>query len=163
MSTAHRLRKHADYQHAYARSRKQFTKQMAYFAAPRPADRRSDTPGPRVGLTVPKALGKAHDRNRIKRRLRAVVAANLPLLTAPVDVILHPRRSVLTAEFAVLEREIAMIFRGIQSGVDRAAKKGSDGVATADGGRASGRPVPAGGSHAASARDRQRTPPAAVE
>ncbi len=125
MPTAHRLRKHADYQHAYARSRKQHTKQMAYFAAPRPADRRSDTPGPRVGLTVPKALGKAHDRNRIKRRLRAVVAANLPLLTAPVDVILHPRRSVLTLEFALLQREVATIFQTIQSNADRAARKGN--------------------------------------
>ena len=101
---------------------------MAYFAAPRPADRRSETPGPRVGLTVPKALGKAHDRNRIKRRLRAVVAANLPLLTAPVDVILHPRRSVLTMEFALLQREVATIFRTIQANADRAAKKGSNGM-----------------------------------
>ena len=123
MSTAHRLRKHADYQRAYARSRKQYTKQMAYFFAPRPADRRSDTAGPRVGLTVPKALGKAHDRNRIKRRLRAVVAANLPLLRGPVDVILHPRRSVLTLEFALLDREIATIFRTIQTSLDRAAKR----------------------------------------
>ncbi len=122
MPTQHRLRKHADYQHAYSRSRKQFTKQIAYFFAPRPADRRSDTPGPRIGLTVPKALGKAHDRNRIKRRLRAVVAANLPLLTAPVDVILHPRRSVLTLEFAQLNREIAAIFRTVQAALDRVAK-----------------------------------------
>ena len=122
MPLPHRLRKHADYQHAYARSRKQFTRQMAYFFAPRPADRRSDTSGPRIGLTVPKALGKAHDRNRIKRRLRAVVAANLPLLTGPVDVILHPRRSVLTLEFAHLNREIATIFRAVQTALDRGAK-----------------------------------------
>ena len=122
MPLPHRLRKHADYQHAYARSRKHFTKQMAYFFAPRPADRRSETPGPRIGLTVPKALGKAHDRNRIKRRLRAVVTANLSLLTAPVDVILHPRRSVLTLEFAHLNREIATIFRPVQAMLDRGAK-----------------------------------------
>lgn len=121
MPTPHRLRKHADYQHAYARSRKQYTKQMAYFFAPRPADRRSDTLGPRIGLTVPKALGKAHDRNRIKRRLRAVVVANLPLLSAPVDIILHPRRSVLTLEFAHLNREIAGIFRIVQKAADKLA------------------------------------------
>lgn len=128
MATAHRLRKHADYQHAYGRSRKQYTKQMTYFVAPRPADRRSETAGPRVGLTVPKALGKAHDRNRIKRRLRAAVVANLSLLTAPTDVILHPRRSVLLMEFAALQREIAMIFRGIQANADRASKKGTAAV-----------------------------------
>ena len=60
-----RLRKHADYQRVYTSSRKQFTKQMSFFYSLRPADRRSDTDGARVGLTVGKVLGKAVDRNRI--------------------------------------------------------------------------------------------------
>lgn len=119
MSLSHRLRKHADYQHAYAASRKQFTRDVAYFFAPRPPERRSETPGPRIGLTVPKALGKAHDRNRIKRRMRAAVVANLSLLSGPMDVILHPRRSVLTLEYAALSREVATIFRAVQSGIRR--------------------------------------------
>ena len=131
MPMPHRLRKHADYQHAYARSRKQFTKQMTYFYALRPAERRSETAGPRVGLTVPKALGKAHDRNRIKRRLRAAVVANLSLLTAAVDVIVHPRRSVLTMESSVLHREIAGIFRTVQTAAERATRGGSNGNAVA--------------------------------
>ena len=118
-STTHRLRKHADYQLVYKAGRKQFGKQLAYFHALRPADRRSDTPGPRVGLTVPKALGKAVDRNRIKRRLREAVRAALPLLTSPVDVILHPRRSVIDLDFAQLKREVTTIFRSVQTACDR--------------------------------------------
>jgi ribonuclease P protein component len=121
--TPHRLRKHADYQLVYKAGRKQFSKQIAYFHAIRPADRRSDTPGPRIGLTVPKALGKAVDRNRIKRRLREAVRANLPLLASPVDVILHPRRSVITLDFLQLKREVAQIFRSVQAACDRAAGK----------------------------------------
>ncbi len=117
--TPHRLRKHADYQLVYKAGRKQFGKQIAYFYALRPADRRSETPGARIGLTVPKALGKAVDRNRIKRRMREAVRHNLPLLTAAVDVILHPRRSVIDAEFATLEREVAVIFRAVQANCDR--------------------------------------------
>ena len=115
--TQHRLRKHADYQRAYkAAGRKQWGKLMAYFAALRAAETRSETPGPRVGLTVPKALGKAVDRNRIKRRLREAVRANLPLLgERPVDVILHPKRTVLEAEFAQITREVAVIFRAVES------------------------------------------------
>jgi len=120
-STAHRLCKHADYQLVYRAGRKQFGKQLAYFHAARPADRRSATPGPRIGLTVPKALGKAVDRNRIKRRLREAVRAALPLLTAPVDVILHPRRTVIDLDFAQLKREVATIFRGVQAAYDRGA------------------------------------------
>ncbi len=116
-----RLCKHADYQLVYKASRKQFGKQLAYFHALRPADRRSDTPGPRIGLTVPKALGKAVDRNRIKRRLREAVRAALPLLTSPVDVVLHPRRSVIDLDFAQLKREVSTIFRSVQAACDRNA------------------------------------------
>jgi ribonuclease P protein component len=123
--TTHRLCKHADYQLVYKAGRKQFAKQIAYFHALRAADRRSNTAGPRVGLTVPKALGKAVDRNRIKRRMREAVRRALPLLTAPVDVVLHPRRSAIDAEFATLVREVSGIFRAVQAACERAAAKGS--------------------------------------
>ncbi len=125
-----RLCKHADYQLVYKAGRKQFGKQLAYFHAPRPADRRSATTGPRIGLTVPKALGKAVDRNRIKRRLREAVRAALPLLTSPVDVILHPRRSVIDLDFLQLKREVATIFRSIQAASERAATSGSNSAAS---------------------------------
>jgi ribonuclease P protein component len=120
-ATQHRLRKHADYQLVYKAGRKQFAKQIAYFYALRPTERRSDTPGPRIGLTVPKALGKAVDRNRIKRRMREAIRANLALITAPVDVILHPRRSVIDLDFLQLKREVAQILRSVQAACDRAA------------------------------------------
>jgi ribonuclease P protein component len=122
--TTHRLRKHDDYQLVYKAGRKQFAKQLAYFHALRPAHRRSDTLGPRIGLTVPKALGKAVDRNRIKRRLREAVRVALPLLTSPVDVILHPRRSVIDLDFAQLKREVATIFRSVQAACDRNSSPG---------------------------------------
>ena len=122
-----RLRKHADYQRVYASSRKQFSKQMSFFYSLRPAEgpdgkaRRSETTGPRVGLTVGKVMGKAVDRNRIKRRMRECIRRNARLITAPVDVILHPRRVVIELEFAKLEREVAQVFRGIQAAIDKGA------------------------------------------
>ncbi|MDR3745298.1 MAG: ribonuclease P protein component [Acidobacteriaceae bacterium] len=116
-----RLRKHADYQRVYNASRKQFSKQMSYFFALRPplgADgtllRHAAPDSPRVGLTVGKVMGKAVDRNRIKRRMREAIRHQLPLLEAPVDVILHPRRSVIDLDFPTLERELATVFRTIQ-------------------------------------------------
>ena len=118
MTLPHRLRKHADYQHAYAQSAKQNSRQLTFFFSIRPDDRRSATTGARIGLTVPKAIGKAHERNRIKRRLRVLVRAHLYLLHSPIDVILHPRRTTMTCPAAALDREIADIFTRIQTAVD---------------------------------------------
>lgn len=116
-SVNHRLRKHADYQRVYKAGRKQFGRQMAYFFTLRDeaAAAHCQTEGPRIGLTVPKALGNAVARNRIKRRLREAVRQALPRLSAPVDVVLHPKRSVLEAEFAAITREVETIFRSIEA------------------------------------------------
>ncbi len=57
-----------------------------------------------MGLTAGRVLGKAVERNRIKRRMREAVRLNLALLTRDVDVVLHPRRTVLTADFTAIAR-----------------------------------------------------------
>ena len=46
--------------------------------------------------------------------MREAVRKNLPVLRVPVDVILHPRRSVIDLDFPVLEHEVAQVFRQIQ-------------------------------------------------
>ena len=102
-----RLRKHADYQRAYAASRKRQSASMSWFLAPQTIK----AAGPRVGLTVGKVIGKAHERNRIKRRMREALRRHVDLLTAGFDLILHPRRPVLTVEFAKLEAELVRILQ----------------------------------------------------
>jgi ribonuclease P protein component len=116
-----RLRKHADYQRVYQRSRKHFSPSMTYFFAERVSG-----VGPRVGLTAGRVLGKAVDRNRIKRRMREAVRLNLALLTRDVDVVLHPRRSVLTAEFSGLQEEVSRIFAVVEKAEEKAGRKAAE-------------------------------------
>ena len=99
-----RLRKHADYVRAYEAARKRQSASMSWFLAPQ-----AQSAAPRVGLTVGKVLGKAHDRNRIKRRMREALRRHVDLLAPGFDLILHPRRTVLTLPFAKLEAEIVRI------------------------------------------------------
>lgn len=118
-----RLRKHADYQRVYKASRKQFSASMSYFCRLRAGDEL--TPpynGPRVGLTAGRVLGKAVERNRIKRRMREAARTNLALLPQFADVVLHPRKLVLDMEFAKLEREVAKIFSAVRT---QLSKKGT--------------------------------------
>ena len=79
--------------------------------AAEPPDRRERRLRPRVGLTAGKVLGKAHERNRIKRRMREALRRHVELVPAGFDLILHPRRTVLTMEFAKLEAEIVRILQ----------------------------------------------------
>jgi ribonuclease P protein component len=110
-----RLRKHADYLRAYAAGRKRHSAAMSWFLAPAPQAALQTTEGAsapaasRVGLTVGKIMGKAHERNRIKRRMRELLRRHVEMLPAGFDLILHPRRQVLTAEFTKLDDEIVRI------------------------------------------------------
>jgi ribonuclease P protein component len=112
-----RLRKHADYQRAYAASRKRQSASMSWFLAPQPLPYPgAQTPtGPRVGLTVGKVLGKSHERSRIKRRMREALRRHVSLLPPGCDLILHPRRSVLSIDFAKLEAEVVRILQQAQA------------------------------------------------
>jgi ribonuclease P protein component len=64
----------------------------------------------RFGFTVPKALGKAVKRNRIKRRMREAVRSEYGALRANWSIVFNPRQSVLTVPFEDLRREVGRIF-----------------------------------------------------
>ncbi|HEX8895965.1 MAG TPA: ribonuclease P protein component [Terriglobales bacterium] len=114
-----RLLRHADFQHVYEGGRRQFTGNMTVFFLRRTisADTEAPSPSLRVGFTVGRALGGAVERNRLKRRMREAVRTAWPAVEAPVDVVIHPRKSVEQMPFADLVSEVA---RGIQLALQRA-------------------------------------------
>jgi ribonuclease P protein component len=115
-----RLRKHGDFQRAYTAARKRQSSSMSWFLAPQAATQ-GEAAGGRVGLTAGKVLGKAHERNRIKRRMREALRRHAEQLPQGFDLILHPRRIVLTLEFAKLEAEIVRILEQANAEARRAS------------------------------------------
>jgi ribonuclease P protein component len=106
---AARLLKHADFERVYKQGRRHFSSHMTVFYLPRMADG-PDGNTARVGFTVGRVLGGAVQRNRIKRRLREAVRLRRSILKDPVDVVINPKKSILTLEFARVLEEVGRAF-----------------------------------------------------
>lgn len=103
--------RHADFQAVYKEGRKHFSGNMTVFYR-----RRAEGAGPRVGFTVGKVLGGAVQRNRIRRRMRAAVQRHLSGIVLPLDVVMHPRKAVLSMDFDHLDAEVGQVLAAIQKG-----------------------------------------------
>ena len=99
---AARLLKHSDFDRVYKQGRRHFSSHMTVFYL------RQAEGGARVGFTVGRVLGGAVERNRIKRRLREAVRQRRSVLTGAgaVDVVINPKKAVLTLEFSVVLQEV---------------------------------------------------------
>ena len=61
--------------------------------------RRNRTEGNRVGITVGKKLGKAHIRNRVRRRIREVYRLNEEKFLPGYDIVVVARTRAIGASF----------------------------------------------------------------
>jgi ribonuclease P protein component len=72
----------------------------------------STTPRPRIGLIVPRHRQTAVDRNRVKRRLRELLRAEvLPMLRqrAPLDVVVRAAPEAYAADFETLRADVTRL------------------------------------------------------
>ena len=109
-----RLLRHADFERVYKQGKRHFGAHMTIFYLARP-----EGEGLRVGFTVGRVLGGAVDRNRMKRRLREAVRLQRPLTGEPVDVVINPKKSLLTADFRDVEKEVSRGFEVIQKWMEK--------------------------------------------
>ncbi|HEX4785377.1 MAG TPA: ribonuclease P protein component [Candidatus Sulfotelmatobacter sp.] len=112
-----RLLRHADFERVYKQGRRHFSASMTVFYWRRPE---SDEPvakagsGLRIGFTVGRALGGAVLRNRMKRRLREAVRLTRPAGGSNADVVINPKKSLLTVNFADVVNEVRRAFGVIE-------------------------------------------------
>ena len=118
-----RLLRHADFERVYKQGRRHFSASFTVFYSPRPqaqtpvagtAPASAPLSGMRVGFTVGRALGGAVQRNRMKRRLREAVRMSLPQPGVAADVVINPKKSLLTADFAAVLNEVTRAFAVIE-------------------------------------------------
>jgi ribonuclease P protein component len=99
MQRRHRLTRSQDFDSVYRRGRSVSTRFLVLYVFPREEDAAGE-PGPnlpRLGLAVPKRIGSAVARNRIKRRLRELWRSRLDLAPPNCDYILVVRPGLVEA------------------------------------------------------------------
>jgi ribonuclease P protein component len=107
-----RLLRHSDFERVYKSGKRHFATHMTVFFL-----RREENNGLRVGFTVGRALGGAVQRNRMKRRLREAVRLSDAGSQLPADVVINPKRSLLTADFKEIQKEIARAVQVIERAI----------------------------------------------
>lgn len=75
----------------------------------------------KIGFSVAKKIGKAHTRNLIKRRLRAIVRDIIPTLPDDYNVVIIARTGVETLTFSQLKSQTKQLFdkSGLSGHVDK--------------------------------------------
>jgi ribonuclease P protein component len=98
-----RLLKSAEFRRVYDQGVR-FTNR--FFSAFCLADSEPGRSSARIGFTVPRALGRAVKRNRMRRRLREAIRLELPHIGKQWDIVINPRRAVLDAVFDDIQLEV---------------------------------------------------------
>jgi ribonuclease P protein component len=127
-----RLLRHADFERVYKQGRRHFSASMTVFYWPRPVPQETAQPrktsapvpqGLRIGFTVGRVLGGAVQRNRMKRRLREAVRMSQPQGAVAADVVINPKKSLLTIDFSLVLNEVSRAFAVIEQKLSQPASE----------------------------------------
>ncbi|MFR1758617.1 MAG: ribonuclease P protein component [Christensenellaceae bacterium] len=102
----YRLQKNRQFRYVYARGRSQATRLLSLVQV------RSGPPAQlRVGFSVSKKVGNAVTRNRVKRRMREAMRAELPLVRGGYQMIFVARPAAAEADYRALARDTQALLR----------------------------------------------------
>jgi ribonuclease P protein component len=112
-----RIAKRREFVRIYEQGRKQRSRFFVLFAA------RNELGHPRLGITVTRKLGKAHDRNRLKRWVRETWRRRrtaLGLEKQSLDVVLNVKAAAREAAFSEFAEDLELALRRVLNEETRA-------------------------------------------
>ena len=94
-----RLRKRREFEECYSAGVRVSGRHIQVFVLLEPSGR------PRLGLSAPRRMGNAVERNLARRRLREIFRKNRSALARPVRIVVNLRSSAARAAFEELSRD----------------------------------------------------------
>lgn len=67
----------------------------------------------RYGISVPKKTGKAHIRNKIKRRIKNIIDQNEKMVHSPYDYVIIIRKRLLELNYQQMEEQLINLMKKI--------------------------------------------------
>jgi len=110
----HRLRTSAEFDRVYAQRQRAGDNVLLVFAAA------NDLPHPRLGLSVSRRIGKAHDRARWKRLIREAFRLSQDELPPGLDLVVIPRPGV-EPSLPAIQRSLRYLARKLHRRLQREA------------------------------------------
>ncbi|WP_085447178.1 ribonuclease P protein component [Magnetofaba australis] len=115
-----RLLKSRDFQRVMARRQRRHSPCFVlYYVFAQPNE---SAPGARIGLTVSRKVGKAHDRNRIKRLAREWFRLRRAQLTQPMDLVLIAKPPARLSDNDQLRAELNRLIKPFAQGATPAPR-----------------------------------------
>ena len=105
-----RIAKRSDFKRTYDAGRKHFGKHVVLFASG------NELGVTRIGITATKKVGKAHDRNRLKRWVREIYRTHresVGLGKAPLDIVVNLKASANRATFEEFSGDLTRLLRRV--------------------------------------------------
>lgn len=65
----------------------------------------------RFGIVTSKKVGNAVIRNKVKRRIRAIVKNNMNKIATGNDIVIISRKNTANADFALIEKDFLIVMR----------------------------------------------------
>lgn len=105
MKPGDKLKKNTEFQRVYKANKSYANSFLVVYVR-----EHRDNPGRRVGFSVSKKMGKAVQRNRIKRQLREAYRLNQHKLRDDVDLIFIPRQRLIGSTYREIEKGMIKLF-----------------------------------------------------